>query len=155
MKNGVRPASGARWSAERSAGQRAEAANGCSHKCGRRHAASIYRFSSCRRNRVLESLRFADCSAVRAVSKAESTEQRPAEAALIHRKQQRPQRSELTILVELQLMRLASAPCTTAMLQMTDRKSQVWRLCYRDSALASIRHRNDVSNTAARTAARS
>ena len=62
------------------------------------------------RSRVMESLRFADCSECRAVSKAESTEQRPAEAAHIYRKQQRPQRSELTILVELQLMRLASAP---------------------------------------------
>ena len=38
------------------------------------------------RNRVMESLRFADCSALRAVSKAESTEQRPAEAAHIYRK---------------------------------------------------------------------
>ena len=34
------------------------------------------------RSRVMESLRFADCSECRAdVSKAESTEQRPAEAA--------------------------------------------------------------------------
>ena len=38
------------------------------------------------RNRVMESLRFADCSALRAVSKAESTEQRPAEAAHIYLK---------------------------------------------------------------------
>ena len=37
------------------------------------------------RSRVMESLRFADCSECRAVSKAESTEQRSAEAAHIYR----------------------------------------------------------------------
>ena len=61
-----------------------------------------------------------------------------AETALMYRKQQRPQRSRLSILVDSQLMRLASAPCTTDMLLMSDQQSQVWRWCCRDSASASV-----------------